>query len=82
MEESGIATIVIGSGIFRDRLEAMNLPRTLMTHFPMGRPLGAPNNISTQRKVLLAAIDLLDSANHGGTVIDFHDRYSPRLTNS
>lgn len=78
MEENGIATVVIGSSIFRGRLEAMRLPRTLLTHHPMGRPLGAPGDTATQRSVLLAALDLLEKAKEGGQIADFSTRYRPQ----
>jgi hypothetical protein len=82
LEESRIATVVIGSSIFRDRLEAMRLPRTLLTHHPMGRPLGAPGDHATQRSVLLAALDLLENAREGGRIVDFATQYLPGANDS
>jgi hypothetical protein len=70
MEESGIATVVVASGVFQNRMEAMRLPRTVITPHIMGRPLGRPKDRAEQRKILLAAIKLLESANHGGTILD------------
>lgn len=78
MEESGIATVVIGSGIFHDRLAAMKLPRTVITHFPMGRPLGAPGDFETQREVILSALDLLENTNEGGIIRKIPARYYHR----
>ncbi len=80
MEESGIATVVIASGVFSDRLKAMHLPRTILTEFPMGRPLGAPKDCETQRKVLLEAIDLIEKANISGTFHFFRGKYFPGNT--
>lgn len=77
LEESGLATVVIGTNAFRDRLAAMQLPRTVITRHPMGRPLGAPNDRETQRKVLLAALDLLEAASKGGVIVDLPDSYYP-----
>jgi len=82
LEESGIATIVIGSSIFHDRLEAMRLPRTLLTHHPMGRPLGAPGDHATQRSVILAALDLLENAREGGQIVNFPTRYLPKCNDN
>jgi len=79
LEEAGLATVVIGTGIFRDRLTAMNIPRTITTHHPFGRPLGAPHDRESQRKVILAALDLLESATHGGIMVDLADAYHPQL---
>ena len=75
LEEAGLATVVIGTGAFRDRLAAMQLPRTIITHNPMGRPLGAPKDRETQRKVILTALDLLESASQGGAIVDLPDSY-------
>ena len=77
MEESGIATVVIASGVFSDRLRAMHLPRIVLTDFPMGRPLGAPNDSETQREVLLAALDMIDHAKQGGSIHIFNRDYCP-----
>jgi len=77
MEDSGIATVVIASGVFSDRMTAMHLPRLVLTDFPMGRPLGAPNDNKTQREVLLAALDLIDHAKQGGSIQIFNGNYRP-----
>jgi len=58
-EEAGIATVIIAAEIFRERLEAMSVPRLLSTPFWMGRPLGRAGDSETQRKTLLAALALL-----------------------
>lgn len=59
----------------------MRLPRTIITPFPMGRPLGAPNDRETQRKVILAALDLLASAGQGGEILDLPLAYRPSARN-
>jgi hypothetical protein len=69
MEEAGIATVVIGSGMYEERLRAMNLPRTVITQYPLGRPLGAPGNARVQREILMAAHDMLESAQAPGGVL-------------
>lgn len=78
LEEGGIATVVIGSGIFRDWLAAMNLPRTVITHFPLGRPLGAPGDHETQQEVILTALNLLENATAGGSIVEISSRFQPR----
>ena len=70
LEEGGIATVVICSEIFRERMLSMNIPRLIFTHTPLGRPLGAPGNKETQSKILVASLELLASAKIGGSVID------------
>jgi hypothetical protein len=69
MEEAGIATVVIGSGMYEERLRAMNLPRTVITQYPLGRPLGAPGNARIQREILMAALDMLQNAQAPGGVL-------------
>jgi hypothetical protein len=73
MEEGGIATIVIASGVFRNRLAAMQLPRAMLTRHPMGRPLGMPGDHQEQRRIILEALNLLEYANKGGIIVDLPD---------
>lgn len=80
MEESGIATVVIASGVFESRMRAMHLPRLVLTNFPMGRPLGAPNDRETQKEVLLAALDMIENAQQGGSIHLFNGDYRPGNT--
>ena len=68
LEEAGIATVVIASVVFRDRLEAMSLARLVLT--PHGRPLGMPHARDRQRQTLLAALELLAHAKAGKTVVE------------
>ncbi len=77
MEADGIPTVVIGVKAFRDRLVAMHLPRTVITPHPMGRTLGAPGDHATQRKVILAALDLLEQATSPDVIVDLPGRYEP-----
>jgi len=39
--------------------EQVKPPRALAVHYPFGYPLGEPNNPSLQRKVISAALGLL-----------------------
>jgi len=75
MEAGGIPTVVIGVHAFRDRLVAMRLSRIVITPHPMGRTLGAPMDDETQKKVILAALDLLETAKSPGKIIDLPGRY-------
>ena len=45
-------------------------PRALWVPFIMGRPLGVPKDAAFQRRVLLAALNLLESAS-GPVVVDY-----------
>ena len=76
-EESGLPTVVIGVAPHRDRMRAMHLPRTVVTPHPMGRPMGAPHDKARQTEVLIAALDLLNQAEEGNTVVDLPGSYRP-----
>ena len=70
LEAGGIATVVIAVAAFRDRLQAMSLPRLVLTPHLMGRPVGMPGDQARQRATLLAALELLEQATHGKTVME------------
>ncbi len=58
-EAAGLATVVLAS--MKDVAERMQPPRTLYCEFPLGRPLGRPDDVLLQRQVLEAGLALLDS---------------------
>ena len=68
---------MIGVKAFRPRLEVMQIPRLLITRHPMGRTLGAPGDSQRQRAVILAALDLLEKAEQGGTIVELPEPYRP-----
>ena len=58
LEESGLPTTQIS--LVRPHTEVMKPPRALWVPFELGRPLGAPGDSAFQRRVLLAALSLLE----------------------
>jgi hypothetical protein len=58
LEQEGIPTTQIS--LVREHTVALNPPRALWVPFMLGRPFGAPNDAAFQRKVLLAALRLLE----------------------
>ncbi len=58
LERKGIATVAIA--LVHEHAEGIGNPRTLSVPFELGRPLGAPDNPEFQRRVLRAALALLD----------------------
>ena len=70
LEEAGIPTVMIGIRAFRPRLEAMRVPRLVVARNLLGRTLGAPGDRERQRAVILAALDLLEKAEQGGTIVE------------
>ena len=77
LEEAEIPTVIIAARAFRPRMEVMQLPRLLLTPHLMGRPLGAPGDINRQRETILAALDLLQNAKRGGTIVELPGEYQP-----
>jgi hypothetical protein len=51
-------------------MEVMSLPRVVVTPFLMGRTLGLPGERNQQGQVLLTALELLESAEQGGSLIE------------
>lgn len=58
LERAGLATV--GISIVRGQAETARPPRILHCQFPLGRPLGKPNDAEFQTAVISAAFDLLD----------------------
>jgi len=67
-EAAGLHTVILASN--KPVAEQMKPPRSLYCEFPLGRPLGIPNDAIFQREVLIEALDLVESAT-GPTLIDF-----------
>jgi len=67
-EEHGLSTVALIS--VRGVAERLPPPRGLYCEFPLGRPLGRPNDPEFQRDVLRRAFALLDRAD--GPVLDDH----------
>ncbi len=58
--EGRVATT--GVSLIREHAEGMKPPRSLWVPFPLGRPLGSPDQPDFQRDVLLSSLRLLESA--------------------
>ena len=69
-ENAGLATVVLAST--RAVAEKMTPPRALYCEFPLGRPLGRPNDPSFQIDVLARAFALLDESS-GPVLVDHPD---------
>jgi hypothetical protein len=71
LERDGIATT--GISLVREQTEAMRLPRFLWVPFELGRPFGAPGEPDFQRRVLVAALQLLERTDGPVVLEDFPD---------
>ncbi len=58
LEQEGIQTVSIS--LIREHTVALAPPRALWVPFMLGRPLGVPGDPAFQRKVVLAALSLLE----------------------
>jgi hypothetical protein len=67
LEADGIATVVIGSA--RDIVEECGVARFLFSDFPLGNPCGKPYDRDMQRRIVGAALDLLESATMPRTTV-------------
>jgi hypothetical protein len=70
LEQAGLATV--GITMVREHTEKVKPPRALWVPYPYGRPLGRPEDPELQRRVIRAALELLD-APAGPVLADFDD---------
>jgi hypothetical protein len=70
LEAQGIPTTQIS--LIREHTEIIRPPRALWVPFELGRPLGAPHDPEFQRRVLVAALKLLNSPK-GPVLVEFPD---------
>ena len=69
-ESQGFTTVLVG--FVREHIEIVKPPRALWLNFPMGRPMGKPNDPDYQLQVIRAAFSLLDKSS-GPVLEDFSD---------
>jgi hypothetical protein len=78
LEEQGLATVAIS--LIRPQTEKTRPPRALWVPFELGRPLGPPTDPAFQRRVLLAALQLLERTDGPVLLQDFPDDDPRRLS--
>src|SRR5580692_2095127 len=71
LEERGFSTVTIAS--VRTQAEKTRPPRALWTTSQLGRPFGEPGDVSFQRRVLLAALSLLERTDGPVILEDFNE---------
>ena len=69
-ESAGIATITFGVRAFMNKMVTMKIPRLVITPQLMGKTLGMPNDVTTQRMYLKIGLDLLENAPEGNTLVE------------
>ncbi len=68
IERAGIPTVSIS--ITRDLTESVGVPRAVFVKWPLGHPLGEPNNVLQQRTLIYDALKLLVTANEPGLIVE------------
>jgi hypothetical protein len=68
LERQGIPTV--GISLVREHTETIRPPRALWVTFELGRPLGVPDDAPFQRRVVKAALDLLERTD-GPLIADY-----------
>src|SRR5215472_19170007 len=75
IEEEGIATVAIS--LIRPQTENTEPPRALWVPFELGRPFGPPSDPAFQKRVILAALRLLEREN-GPVLLENFPNDDPR----
>lgn len=73
MEEEGLSTVLIS--LVKEQTEPMRPPRALWVPFIMGRPFGAPDDPDFQKRVLRAALSLVER--ESGPVLEDYPEEAP-----
>ena len=68
VEEHGIATVCVSTG--RDLTAQVKPPRSVFVNHPMGNAFGAPGDTHTQLTILRAALQLVQTVQVGGVLVD------------
>ena len=75
LEEEGIPTVAIS--LIRPQTEKTKPPRALWVPFELGRPFGPPSNAAFQKRVIFAALRLLERE-RGPVIIEDFPEDDPR----
>lgn len=70
IEKAGIPTVSIT--LLREVSERVQPPRMLAVDRPLGYPLGEPRNTSLQKRIILAALQVLARPVSEPLIIEFH----------
>jgi hypothetical protein len=79
LEEKGFATVALAS--VRAQAEKTRPPRALWTAAPLGRPVGEPDDVAFQLRVLRHALSLLERAD-GPVILEDFPEDPPGLTDT
>jgi hypothetical protein len=80
IEARGIPTVLVSTG--RDLTQQVLPPRSVFLNFPMGNPFGKPRDVAMQRRILLDALRLAETATRGGVLVDLRYEWDSDFTPS
>jgi hypothetical protein len=72
IEKAGIPTVSIT--LLREITEQVRPPRALFVNRPLGYPLGAPNDAALQKRLVMAALELLLNPVQGPMIVNFPEK--------
>ncbi|PSR24040.1 hypothetical protein [Sulfobacillus thermosulfidooxidans] len=72
LESEGIATVVIGA--LKPMLETVKPPRVLWIRAALGKLVGNPHDTNEQMNRVKKALNLLETATYGGTLVSYSDK--------
>jgi D-proline reductase (dithiol) PrdB len=73
VEEAGIPTISTGNSA--DRMAHINPPRAVLVKFARGSMFGEPGNVKRQRRIILDALEALQTMTEPGTIQELPYRW-------
>jgi hypothetical protein len=76
IEKLRIPTVSIT--LLREVTGRVEPPRALAVDRPLGYPLGAPHDAALQKRIILAALELLSRPVSGPLLVDFHEAGEPQ----
>lgn len=76
-EAAGMATVIVTNMPFWS--SRVGAPRSLAVEFPFGHILGQAHNKELQRRVVLQALDVLESSPEPGAIVHFQEAWPEPL---
>ena len=76
IEKAGIPTISISSAL--DITSSVRPPRAVFINFPLGHQVGKPFDPDGQRRIILDALHVLETAPEPGTLVELQYKWDER----
>jgi D-proline reductase (dithiol) PrdB len=70
IEKAGIPTVSVT--MLREITKQVGPPRALFVDFPLGHPLGRPNDAALQTQVIMAGLAMLQESVQAAVIRNFH----------